>query len=61
MKMSHKVLVVGTGTIGEPLIGLLAEHQKQLGLDDVLFFKRTPSSFDLENVYMLQLLRDYSS
>ena len=44
MKMSHKVLVVGTGTIGEPLIGLLAEHQKQLGLDDVLFFKRTPLS-----------------
>ena len=42
--MSHKVLVVGTGTIGEPLIGLLAEHQKQLGLDDVLFFKRTPLS-----------------
>ena len=31
--MSNKennILVVGTGTIGEPLIGLLAEHQKSL-------------------------------
>jgi len=42
--MDKNVLVVGTGTIGEPLIGLLAEHKKQLGIDNVLFFKRTPLS-----------------
>ena len=42
--MSKNVLVIGTGTIGEPLIGLLAEHKKSLGLDKVIFFKRTPLS-----------------
>ena len=42
--MSKNVMVVGTGTIGEPLIGLLAEHKDALGLDNVLFFKRTPLS-----------------
>ena len=38
------VLVVGTGTIGEPLIGLLAQHREALGIDNVYFFKRTPLS-----------------
>ena len=42
--MSKNVMVVGTGTIGEPLIGLLAEHKDALGLDNVVFFKRTPLS-----------------
>jgi len=42
--MSKNVLVIGTGTIGEPLIGLLAEHRESLGLDNVIFFKRTPLS-----------------
>ena len=42
--MSKNVMVIGTGTIGEPLIGLLAEHKDALGLDDVIFFKRTPLS-----------------
>ena len=42
--MSKNVLVIGTGTIGEPLIGLLAEHRESLGLDKVIFFKRTPLS-----------------
>tara|TARA_B100000131_G_scaffold210778_1_gene202617 strand:+ start:781 stop:1833 length:1053 start_codon:yes stop_codon:yes gene_type:complete len=41
---AKNVLVVGTGTIGEPLIGLLAQHQKSLGIDNVYFFKRTPLS-----------------
>ena len=40
--MQKNVLIVGTGTIGEPLIGLLAEHRESLGLDNVRFFKRTP-------------------
>ena len=42
--MSKNVLVIGTGTIGEPLIGLLADHKIALGLDNVIFFKRTPLS-----------------
>lgn len=36
------VHVVGTGTIGEPLIGLLADHKVDFGIDEVTFHKRTP-------------------
>jgi glyceraldehyde-3-phosphate dehydrogenase (NAD(P)) len=36
------VHVVGTGTIGEPLIGLLADHREAFGIDEVTFHKRTP-------------------
>jgi hypothetical protein len=37
--MQHQriVHVVGTGTIGEPLIGLLASFRKELGIDEVTF------------------------
>ena len=40
--MSHIVHVVGTGTIGEPLIGLLVDHREDFGIDEVTFHKRTP-------------------
>lgn len=40
--MSNIVHVVGTGTIGEPLIGLLADHAEPFGIDEVTFHKRTP-------------------
>lgn len=40
--MSKIVHVVGTGTIGEPLIGLLADHAEAFGIDEVTFHKRTP-------------------
>lgn len=40
--MSKIVHVVGTGTIGEPLIGMLADHKDQFGIDEVTFHKRTP-------------------
>jgi glyceraldehyde-3-phosphate dehydrogenase (NAD(P)) len=36
------VHVVGTGTIGEPLIGLLADHKRDFGIDEVTFHKRSP-------------------
>ena len=36
------VHVIGTGTIGEPLIGLLCAFREQLGIDQVPFHKRTP-------------------
>lgn len=40
--MSKIVHVVGTGTIGEPLIGMLADHREHFGIDEVTFHKRTP-------------------
>ncbi len=41
--MSKKIVhVVGTGTIGEPLIGLLSDYRQNLGIDEVTFHKRTP-------------------
>ena len=36
------VHVVGTGTIGEPLIGLLCDAQDELGIDEVTFYKHSP-------------------
>ena len=42
--MSKKIVhVVGTGTIGEPLIGLLCHFQKELGVDEVTFHKHSVS------------------
>jgi glyceraldehyde-3-phosphate dehydrogenase type II len=47
------VTVIGTGTIGEPLIGLLAANKKQLGIDRVIFNKRTPAVVDRSKVLNL--------
>jgi glyceraldehyde-3-phosphate dehydrogenase (NAD(P)) len=41
--MQKVVHVVGTGTIGEPLIGLLVDHREAFGIDEVTFHKRTPN------------------
>jgi glyceraldehyde-3-phosphate dehydrogenase (NAD(P)) len=38
----RNVHVVGTGTIGEPLIGLLCRFRNEFGIDDITFHKRTP-------------------
>jgi len=48
-----KVHVIGTGTIGEPIIGLLADNKKSLGIDDVTFYKRTPLSYEVPKVNSL--------
>ena len=40
--MAGIVHIVGTGTIGEPLIGLMADNQEAFGIDEVTFHKRTP-------------------
>lgn len=40
--MGNIVHVVGTGTIGEPLIGLLANFKEPFGIDEITFHKRTP-------------------
>ena len=44
------VLVVGTGTIGEPLIGLLCRLRRQLGFDEIIFHKRTPLQHEVAKV-----------
>ena len=46
--MAHKniVHVVGTGTIGEPLIGLFTDFKQAWGIDEVTFHKRTPAPND---------------
>jgi glyceraldehyde-3-phosphate dehydrogenase type II len=40
------VHVVGTGTIGEPLIGFFADFKDKWGIDEVTFHKRTPAAQD---------------
>ncbi len=42
MSDEHIVHVVGTGTIGEPLIGLLADAKEDLGIDEITFYKHSP-------------------
>ena len=46
------VLVIGTGTIGEPLIGLLADFKKELDIS-VFFHKRTPLDHEIAKVNSL--------
>ncbi len=49
--MQRKIIhIVGTGTIGEPLIGLLCDYQKQLGIDEVTFSKNSPLKDDRSKV-----------
>ncbi|MCA8946201.1 MAG: hypothetical protein KDB29_08240, partial [Planctomycetes bacterium] len=49
--MSKNIVhVVGTGTIGEPLIGMLTHFKEQLGIDEVTFNKRTPLKTDRSKV-----------
>ena len=52
--MSRKIVhVVGTGTIGEPLIGLLCDFKDILGIDEVTFHKNTPLTTDKSKVLSL--------
>ena len=44
------VHIIGTGTIGEPLIGLLCDYRDQLGIDNVTFHKNTPLMSDKSKV-----------
>ena len=55
LKMSNKkiVHVVGTGTIGEPLIGLLCDYSEQLGIDQVTFNKNSALKSDRSKVINL--------
>ena len=52
--MSRKIAhVVGTGTIGEPLIGLICDFKEDLGIDEVTFHKNTPLTTDRSKVRSL--------
>ncbi len=53
MAQNPIVHVIGTGTIGEPLIGLLAEMREPLGIEEVTFHKRTPLLSDRSKVLSL--------
>lgn len=44
------VHVVGTGTIGEPLIGFFSDFKEKWGIDEVTFHKRTPAPNDRATV-----------
>jgi glyceraldehyde-3-phosphate dehydrogenase (NAD(P)) len=46
MSQKNIVHVVGTGTIGEPLIGLFTDFKEKWGIDEVTFHKRTPKADD---------------
>ncbi|MFC1618698.1 hypothetical protein ACFL45_02000 [Candidatus Neomarinimicrobiota bacterium] len=49
--MARKIVhVVGTGTIGEPLTGLLSDYREQLGIDEVTFNKNTPLTSERSKV-----------
>jgi glyceraldehyde-3-phosphate dehydrogenase type II len=47
------VHVVGTGTIGEPLIGLLCSFKEQAGFSEVTFHKRSPIPRDVPKLRAL--------
>jgi glyceraldehyde-3-phosphate dehydrogenase type II len=49
----HVVHVIGTGTIGEPLVGILADLRGELGIDEVTFAKRRPLIEDRSKVFSL--------
>ena len=46
MANKNIVHIVGTGTIGEPLIGLFTDFKDRWGIDEVTFHKRTPKPDD---------------
>ena len=49
--MERKIVhVVGTGTIGEPLIGILCEQRSSLGIDEVTFHKQSPLTKDAPKI-----------
>ena len=48
--MKRIVHIVGTGTIGEPLIGLFTDFSDRMGIDEVTFHKRTPLEGDRSRI-----------
>jgi glyceraldehyde-3-phosphate dehydrogenase (NAD(P)) len=56
--MSEKktIHVVGTGTLGEPMIHILLKLQTDLGVDEITFHKNTPRSDDRVRIQNLMRL-----
>ena len=55
--MERKIVhVIGTGTIGEPLIGLLCDYRDQLGIDEVSFHKNSAHRSERTKVINLLVL-----
>lgn len=50
MAQKKIVHIVGTGTIGEPLVGILSTFKEAFGIDEVTFHKRTPLLTDRSKV-----------
>ena len=49
--MERKIIhIIGTGTIGEPLIGLLCDYEDQLGIDEITFHKNSALKDDSSKV-----------
>jgi glyceraldehyde-3-phosphate dehydrogenase (NAD(P)) len=53
MAKKNIVHIVGTGTIGEPLIGLFSDFKERWGIDEVTFHKRTAAANDHAKVNQL--------
>ncbi len=52
--MSSRIVhIIGTGNVGEPLIGLLADFRQQFGIDEVTFTKRSPLDYERAKVESL--------
>lgn len=50
MGTKRSIHVVGTGTIGEPLIGLLLHMRQALAIDEITFHKNSPHFEDRAKV-----------
>ena len=59
--MKNIVHIVGTGTIGEPLIGLFVDFGARMGIDEVTFHKRTPLVSDRAKLEHLMARGDRKS
>jgi glyceraldehyde-3-phosphate dehydrogenase (NAD(P)) len=53
MSTKRSIHVVGTGTIGEPLIGLLLHARQALAVDEITFYKHSPRLTDRAKIATL--------
>ncbi len=51
--MKRIVHVIGTGNVGEPLIGMLADFKEPFGIDEVTFTKQSPLAYERAKVESL--------
>lgn len=52
-KKNNRIHIVGTGTIGEPLISLFLRYKKEFDIDEITFHKNTPLKHDLPKIKQL--------